>query len=138
MNALIILAQAVVAAGALAAVVLPLLSAKEAGELAPGDTDSTQAERESLLAEKALTYEAIKELELDKAGGKFSEADYQSMRKELEAEAIKVLQRLDALGHEEEEEEAASPAAPPACPSCGANIDPSHSYCPSCGAKTAG
>lgn len=135
MSALIILAQAVVAAVALAAVAVPLLSPGEADELVPGERDRIEAERESLLAEKALTYDAIKELELDKASGKFSERDYQAMKRELEAEAIKVLQRLDAVGCKDGE---VAPATPSACPSCGTGIDSSHAYCPSCGAKAAG
>lgn len=132
MSLWIVAAQGLLVVGVLAAVAYPLVwrEVEDAQPLGPPG-DGGQA-REDLLAQKHLAYEAIKELEFDRASGKLSEADYQTMHKELEAEAIGVLKKLDAL---EGPEVSVPPPAPDACPSCGHVAEPDHDFCSGCGAK---
>lgn len=132
MSVWVVLAQGILALGALAIIAYPLIKKEGVGTLAHGGADDIQAEREDLLGAKRVTYEAIRELELDWKSGKLSEADYQAMRRELEAEAIGVLQKLDAL----EDHEAPSPEVDKSrCPSCNKKIETTHTFCPACGTK---
>lgn len=132
MNVWVVLAQGLLAAGALAAVAYPLVRGEDADALLPPGADALRAERETLLAEKRVAYEAIRELELDWKSGKLSEADYQTIRREMEAEAIRVLQKLDAI----EDHEAPSPEVKqPSCPSCSREIESAHDFCPDCGTR---
>lgn len=132
MSLLTLAAQGLLTLGVLAAIAYPLLRRGAAETLSPERGDDMEAAREELLAQKRIAYEAIRELELDRASGKLSETDYQAMRRELEAEAIRVLQRLDAL----DDPQVAEPAAAPnACPSCGSRAEPEHAYCHKCGAS---
>jgi hypothetical protein len=51
-----------------------------------------------LEAAKAARYREIREAEMDFRTGKLSEADWKAIDRELRAEAMEVLRRLDALG----------------------------------------
>jgi rubrerythrin len=133
---LILLAQGALAACAIAAVAYPLFSRKKPSGLVPSSRDELEAQRDALLEQKQVAYETIKELELDWTSGKLSEEDYQTMRREIEQEAIQVLKELDTL----EDLEATLREEPedvrPRCPECGHAIEPTHAFCPSCGTKT--
>jgi cytochrome c-type biogenesis protein CcmI len=122
LSAWIVIGQGLLALGALAAVAWPFLS-KASAEAASRETD----ELDSLLAQKHLALEAIKELEFDWASGKLSEKDYQAIRRELEAEAIQVIRRLDELSEK--------PSSQELCPSCQKPVEPDYQFCPTCGAK---
>lgn len=135
MSALIMLAQAVVAVGALAAVAYPLLGRREPTGLVPSREDETEARRQTLLEQKRVVYEGIKELELDWTSGKLSEADYQALRRELEQEAVQVLKELDELEGKKESGPEEPGDATPLCPGCGRTLKPAHSFCPGCGTK---
>jgi hypothetical protein len=54
-----------------------------------------------LEAAKAARYREIREAEMDFRTGKLSEADWKAIDRELRAEAMEVLRRLDALGSSE-------------------------------------
>lgn len=132
MNVWVIIAQGLLAFGALAAVAYPLLSQAVPEGLEPSAAGALGAERENLLVEKHMAYDAIKELELDWKSGKLSDEDYRSIRDELEAEAIEVMKKLDSV---EPPESAAQEIEKTHCPSCGQHIDGEYSFCHACGTK---
>jgi hypothetical protein len=57
-----------------------------------------QAQLEDLEASKEARYREIREAEMDFRTGKLSEADYKAIDRQLRAEAVELLRRLDALG----------------------------------------
>ena len=67
-----------------------------AGAAAAEDADA--ARREDLEAAKEAKYREIRDAELDFRTGKLSEADWRALDRELRAEAMELLRRLDALG----------------------------------------
>jgi hypothetical protein len=82
---------------ALLGLVVWLVSAPlRAGASAPEDADA--ARREDLEAAKEAKYREIRDAELDYRTGKLSEADWRALDRELRAEAMELLRRLDALG----------------------------------------
>ena len=54
--------------------------------------------RDDLEAAKEAKYREIRDAELDFRTGKLSEADWRALDRELRAEAMELLRRLDALG----------------------------------------
>jgi hypothetical protein len=71
------------------------------GPLRSGATvaeDADAAQREDLEAAKEAKYREIRDAELDFRTGKLSEADWRALDRELRAEAMELLRRLDALG----------------------------------------
>ena len=132
MSILILAAQGLLAAGVLAAIAYPLIGRKVEVAHAPGTTGEKEAAREALLAQKHLAYEALNDLDFELASGKLSEADYQAMKQEMEAEAIRLLKELDAL-----EGEGGQIPEPDqhTCPSCGRATEPDNSFCHGCGVK---
>jgi hypothetical protein len=89
------------------AVVLVLGAAVAAGWVIAGplrggraeEEDSALASRlEDLEAAKEARYREIREAEMDFRTGKLSEADYKAIDRQLRAEAVELLRRLDALG----------------------------------------
>jgi cytochrome c-type biogenesis protein CcmI len=68
---------------------------------------SASAERARLEEERETALRALRDLALDHATGKMSDADYEALRVEQEAAAIDALRRLDAM------EAPASGARPP-------------------------
>jgi hypothetical protein len=82
---------------ALLGLVVWLVSAPlRAGAAAAGEADETQ--RADLEAAKEAKYREIRDAELDYRTGKLSEADWRALDRELRAEAMELLRRLDALG----------------------------------------
>ena len=69
------------------------LQFKKLVEVVDPDSD----EFKHLLVRKEETLISIKELEFDLNTEKFSESDYQELRKKLEAEATELIGRLDQL-----------------------------------------
>jgi hypothetical protein len=59
--------------------------------------DAFEAERAELEALKQTRYREIRDAEADHAAGKLSDADFERLDRELRAEAIEVLKRLDRL-----------------------------------------
>ena len=65
-------------------------------EPAPSD-DPAVAELADLEARKAAKYREIRDAEADHASGKLTEEDYERLDRELRAEAIDILKRIDRL-----------------------------------------
>jgi hypothetical protein len=62
------------------------------------DTDDTRvAELADLEARKEAKYRQIRDAEADRATGKLTEEDFQRLDRELRAEAIEILKRIDRL-----------------------------------------
>jgi hypothetical protein len=69
------------------------------------------AQLADLEAAKAARYREIREAEMDYRTGKLSEEDWRAIDRQLRAEAIEVLRKLDALGAQERAEADAARAA---------------------------
>ncbi|HEX2358221.1 MAG TPA: hypothetical protein VHH72_00240 [Solirubrobacterales bacterium] len=67
-----------------------------------GEGDPFEAERAELDARKQVKYREIRDAEADRASGKLSEEDFARLDRELRAEAIAILRRLDKLDRDEE------------------------------------
>jgi hypothetical protein len=89
------------------AVVLVLAAAVAAGFAIAGPLRGAHAEAEDaayaaaledLEAAKEARYREIREAEMDYRTGKLSEADWKAIDRQLRAEAVELLRRLDALG----------------------------------------
>lgn len=65
-----------------------------------GEEPATDERRAALDAEKEAKYREIHDAELDFRMGKMSEADYRRTDRELRAQAIAILRRIDALDGE--------------------------------------
>jgi hypothetical protein len=90
----------VVAAGAAAwAIAGPLRGGRP-----EADDAAYQSQLEDLEAAKEARYREIREAEMDFRTGKLSEADYKATDRQLRAEAVELLRRLDALGASEQEQ----------------------------------
>lgn len=63
--------------------------------------DAVTVRRDALLAAKEAKYREIREVAMDHATGKLSEADFRLQDRERRAEAIEILRRLDELGDDE-------------------------------------
>ena len=58
---------------------------------------SPDLERDELEAAREAKYREIRDAELDLATGKLDEADHRAIDRQLRAEAVDILRRLDAL-----------------------------------------
>jgi len=112
------------------------------------ERSTTEDEQTSLVLQKEVLYTAIGDLTFDFHTGKVDMSDYTVLRQELEAEAIHVLQSLDAaawsaaVNDEIERQvrvlrhtETASPAclSEPMCSSCRTPLQGTENFCPACG-----
>jgi hypothetical protein len=59
--------------------------------------DPAVAELADLEARKAAKYRQIRDAETDRAAGKLTQEDYERLDRELRAEAIDILKRIDRL-----------------------------------------
>ena len=65
---------------------------------APAVEEAEAAQRDDLEAAKEAKYREIRDAELDFRTGKLSEEDWRALDRELRAEAMDLLRRLDELG----------------------------------------
>lgn len=65
---------------------------------APAVEEAESARREDLEAAKEAKYREIRDAELDYRTGKLSEEDWRALDRDLRAEAMDLLRRLDDLG----------------------------------------
>ena len=86
---------AAIAVALVAAAVWYVLAPLRRGEAPAGGGES--AERARLVRERESALRALRDLALDHATGKMSDADYEELRLRYEAAAIDVLRRLDAV-----------------------------------------
>ena len=61
------------------------------------DEATEDAERAELEAAREMKYREIRDAELDYRTGKLSEADWRRLDRELRAEAVEILRKLDEL-----------------------------------------
>ena len=95
MNVLAVLIVLLVLAGVLLVVSGPLRAARRhERRLSP--------ERGELQAAREAKYREIRDAEMDYRTGKLSRADYEAVDRELRAEAVEILNRLERLQAEEE------------------------------------
>lgn len=92
-----------IVAAAAAAVAYPALRHRPSTPDAPKGSKETAPARPpteagSLVEKKARVLSALREIEADRDDGKVTEADYERLKREYEAEAAAVLRQLDALG----------------------------------------
>ena len=59
--------------------------------------DTGSVELDELLAEKEAKYREIRDAELDHRTGKLDEADWRAVDRQLRAEAVAILRRIDEL-----------------------------------------
>ncbi|HVL65236.1 MAG TPA: hypothetical protein VM573_08730 [Actinomycetota bacterium] len=98
----------------------------------PGRGD---ARLDDALEQRRAAFAALADLEDERAVGKLSEADFESLRREYEAEALAALEELDALeavSSGDLEAEIARLRREMECPSCGALRTPGEA-CERCG-----
>lgn len=69
----------------------------------PRPESAVGAAREELEAAKAAKYSEIRDADLDHRTGKLDDADWRVVDRQLRAEAVALLRRLDALGDEPED-----------------------------------
>ena len=65
---------------------------------APAVEEAEAAQRDDLEAAKEAKYREIRDAELDYRTGKLSEEDWRALDRDLRAEAMDLLRRLDELG----------------------------------------
>ena len=66
-----------------------------------GVADEGDGELEELEAEKEAKYREIRDAEMDHRTGKLDEADWRAVDRQLRAEAVAILRRIDDLGGED-------------------------------------
>jgi hypothetical protein len=64
---------------------------------AANEQDPAEAELADLEARKEAKYRQIRDAEADHAAGKLSDEDFQRLDRELRAEAIEILKRIDRV-----------------------------------------
>jgi cytochrome c-type biogenesis protein CcmH/NrfG len=101
------------------------------------DAEAPERRLEEADARKRAALSALDDLEGEHAVGKLSDADFASLRREYEAEALVALRQLDALRHSEDDDEIEREIAALRdrlrCPNCGAARTPGRP-CERCGA----
>jgi cytochrome c-type biogenesis protein CcmI len=116
------------AAGLLAWVLVPVLRGPRAADESHGADDA--ADR------KSAALDALIDLEEDRAVGKLTRADFESLRADYEAEALAALRELDAAARTRSDDELLEAEIAAArreltCPRCG-RIRPEGRPCPQC------
>lgn len=91
----------------LAVAIIALVAAFVSGPLRQRASDQgrdpLEAERAELEARKQVVYREIRDVEADHAAGKLAEADFSRLDRELRADAIQILKRLDRLEDQEQD-----------------------------------
>jgi hypothetical protein len=112
----------------------------------------SETEGDRLLNQKAVLYRNLKDLELEYAMGRLSDADFHQLTTGYKNEAAAILQRLDQLGDIQNPDDAtgkktafrkskrhgagATQAEDSSrCPSCGAEIIRGKKFCADCGRR---
>jgi hypothetical protein len=111
-----------------------------------------ETEEDRLLNRKTILYGSLKDLELEYAMGRLSDADFHQLTTGYKNEVAAILQRLDqlgdthnpndateqkmALGKSKQQSSGAKEARDSSrCPSCGAQIIPGKKFCADCGRR---
>jgi len=131
-NALAVALVLAAAGGAAAWLSGPLL-----GRVAAGARDEALS---GLALERESVYAALRDLEDDFATGKLSDADYGTMRAELRARAVTLLQaeREAQVAPADRPAPSAGAALTPRCGACAQEARPGDRFCGRCGARLEG
>ena len=103
-------------------------------------TDGVEEPLDQLTGTRNSVYDAIRDLEFDRATGKLSENDSRSMRARYDLRAAEILQKMDALaarapGGGRAARARKSGAGKSTCPQCKRAIEPGDRFCPVCGTR---
>lgn len=102
MSALVAVLTIVLLAAVIAVVSRPLFTARASRDPSePGDSPGPA--RTELEVAREAKYREIRDTELDYRTGKLSLKDYEAVNGDLRAEAVEILDRLEALDSEREE-----------------------------------
>lgn len=102
MSALVAVLTIVLLAAVIAVVSRPLFTARAFRD-SSGPSDSPGLARTELEVAREAKYREIRDAELDYRTGKLSLEDYEAVNGDLRAEAVEILDRLEALDNEREE-----------------------------------
>jgi hypothetical protein len=102
MSALVAVLTLVLLAAVIAVVSRPLFTARASLDLS-GSEDLPAPARTELEVAREAKYREIRDTELDYRTGKLSLEDYEAVNGDLRAEAVEILDRLEALDGEGEE-----------------------------------
>jgi hypothetical protein len=95
----------------------------------PGETPNKEAFL-SLAKQRDNALSSLRDAEMDHETGKLSEMDYETIRNELETEAMEAIRKLDVL---EGPSESGKDADFGFCPACGARRNETDTFCGQCG-----
>jgi hypothetical protein len=123
------------AVGALAYVLLPLLTG---AMIAPGRRATTRREAAGAVESEAIV--ALREIEFDRATGKLSDADYEELRTRYTRHALEAMRAGTAAtpGDAAEAAVLAYRGRLKRCVRCGPRPEPDAAYCSNCGLYLAG
>jgi len=135
------------AAGGIFFVLEPILrpdtAGRRTGEERRGPADEGE-DPDDDLSPQAVALRALKEIEFDRATGKLSDADYETLKDKYTAEALAALRAEPGTGDEGRGTGLApvvtrpsSPVPRPACPTHGPRPETDAQFCSECGARLA-
>jgi zinc-ribbon domain len=94
---------------------------------------------EHLASARNSVFEAIRDLEFDRATGKLSDEDYHQLRARYDVKAAQVLQQIDAFAASKKDYTKArvqkAGAGKNTCPRCHQRVEAGDRFCPTCGAR---
>ena len=124
-------------------VLYPVFTAAPA--TAPSELDESDLALSDLSDKKAMLYEAIQDLDFEKAAGKVSDTDYETARNHYLARVSAVMEKVDALAPQKQKPTKATkatkkaakrkqkPKGEVACESCGEANPKGSNFCLECG-----
>ena len=128
-----LVAGVVLAAGAVLFVLRPILQPAWAATVEAAAADDGEDDFEDV-SPTAVALRALKEIEFDRATGKLSDADYESLKAQYTAEALAVMRETGDV--------VPTPILPPAsrlpspaCPVHGPPQEPGAEFCSACGRR---
>jgi hypothetical protein len=135
-----LVAGVLLAAGAVLFVLRPILQPAWAASLEAAAADDGEDYGEDV-SPTAVALRALKEIEFDRATGKLSDGDYESLKAQYTAEAVAVMREEAGAGTTPVPRPA--PRSPPVlsglpvgtCPVHGAPKEPGAEFCPACGRR---
>ncbi|MGH9262055.1 MAG: double zinc ribbon domain-containing protein, partial [Acidimicrobiales bacterium] len=133
-----------VAGAAVWFVLLPILKPDTTGALSRHEDRAAEGEGDDPdddFSPRAVALRALKEIEFDRATGKLSDTDYESLRTTYTADALAAL-RAEEPGAARRETGGAGAVPPPisrlpspACPTCGPRPERDAGFCSTCGRR---
>ncbi len=109
---------------------------------APSELDESELALSDLSDKKAMLYEAIQDLDFEKAAGKVSDTDYETARNDYLAQVSAVMEKMDALAPQKQKRTKPTKKAAQQkhkleveveCESCGEGNPKGSNFCLECG-----